>query len=188
MALRKKLYMTTRSGKFFYPFKKFTDININDIAHALSLQCRFNGHCAWHYSIAQHCIYAARVARINGWSNAVEKWCLMHDAAEAYYGDIVSPVKYLIPKLMRAEKRLLKTIAQTFNLPWPIPKEIFQIDKQLLASELLALFPHSDEKMQDVKNVTAAPIMIFSWTPSQAHSLFLTYVQDLGIIKQTEGR
>ena len=82
-------------------------INIEDIAHALSLQCRFNGHCREVYTIADHCLNGVELMRRSGCSTADRLGFLLHDAAEAYIGDIVTPVKELISEWYApVEKRL----------------------------------------------------------------------------------
>ena len=78
------------------------DVRLEDVAHALSLICRFNGHCNRHYSVAQHSVAGAHVALSSGYWHTEHKhdrrnlalWFLIHDAAEAYLQDLPRPVKY----------------------------------------------------------------------------------------------
>lgn len=91
-------YITTVTGKHFYPLNPDPrDIDIEDIAHALSLICRANGHFCRFYSVAQHCIACAGEAAARGHSLEVILGCLLHDASEAYLCDVTRPVKKHIP-------------------------------------------------------------------------------------------
>ena len=81
-------YITTYSKTHFAPLEpKEKDILIEDIAHALSLMCRANGHFKEFYSVGQHCIYCCEEAIKRGYSNTVALACLLHDAIyEKYIG------------------------------------------------------------------------------------------------------
>ena len=85
--------ITTYSGKPFFPMDpRPEEIRIEDIAHSLSMQCRFNGHTKWFYSVAQHCSIMAEAMMSDGYAEYAFE-ALMHDAAEAYIGDLIRPVK-----------------------------------------------------------------------------------------------
>ena len=86
------------------------DIDIEDIAHALSLLCRGGGHLDSFFSVAQHCINCAGEAAIRGYSRTVQLACLLHDASEAYLADITRPVKRLLPEYMAIEEKLQEMI------------------------------------------------------------------------------
>lgn len=77
-----------------------------DIAHHLSLICRYGGATKWHYSVAQHSLCMA----LKMWENTLNPYyaldCLIHDAAEAYVGDIKSPIKALLPQFVEVENRV----------------------------------------------------------------------------------
>ena len=112
-------------------------IDIRDIAAALSMQCRYNGHLQNYYSVAEHCCHAHDLAPSG---QGLRLPALMHDAAEAYIGDIVRPLKRLLPAVKVIEARLEAAIARVFGLPDPMPPEIAIIDGRLLASEALEFY------------------------------------------------
>lgn len=135
---RKGDYMTTYTGVKFWPLDpRAEEVNLEDIAHALSRICRFNGHVRSHYSVAQHAFIV---------SHLVPKYfaleALHHDDAEAYLADLVRPVKKHIPKYMQYERELEKVIAKRFHLGFPLPVVIHDIDTRIVADEAEALFPH----------------------------------------------
>src|SRR5438552_3035736 len=97
--LRRKIKMKTDwiqtfTGKKFFPLEpNADDICIEDIAHSLSMQCRFNGHSKQFYSVAQHSVLIA-----SWWFGdypKLAKYALLHDASEAYLSDIPRPLKQL---------------------------------------------------------------------------------------------
>ena len=123
------------------------DVDINDIAHSLSLQCRFNGHCSQFYSIAQHSVLVAleikRQYDDNGgclssthWATVL--WGLLHDAAEAYVGDMVRPLKRSMPGFVAAEDQVLRAIMKHIGLDHYFglqPMRVKEVDDILLATE-----------------------------------------------------
>ena len=90
-------HITTYTGKLFDPLIATADeIDIADIAHALHLLCRANGHFPHFYSVAQHSINCAREALARGFSERVQLGCLLHDASEAYMSDVPRPFKQFL--------------------------------------------------------------------------------------------
>ena len=138
-------YITTVSGIHFYPLDPNPDdIDINDIAHALSLICRANGHFKYFYSVAQHCIACANEAIARGYSLEVILGSLLHDASEAYLCDVTRPVKKHIPQYLRAEEKLQDVIWERFigrSLTENEKKLIFEIDDDILSQEFHLLMP-----------------------------------------------
>jgi uncharacterized protein len=107
---------------------KIDRINIEDIAHALARQCRYNGHCFGHLSVARHSLWVSDVVALYG--PEMELWGLLHDAGEAYMGDMVGPMKHhpTMDFYREAEHRLDKMIADAFALPWPMPDAVHAAD------------------------------------------------------------
>jgi len=124
------IWIETFTGKSVNPLKLTEkDIYIEDIAHALSLMCRFNGHCREFYSVAEHSI---RVSRLVSPENKLK--ALLHDATEAYFSDVTRPVKLAIPKIKKIEKIIEDVIASKFNLVGN-DEVIKKTDNILLATE-----------------------------------------------------
>ena len=138
-------YITTVTGKHFDPMNpEKQEFDIIDIAHALSLICRGNGHIKFFYSVAQHSIACAEEAVARGCSTEVILGCLLHDASEAYLSDVTRPVKKELPQYLSAEEKLQDAIWQHFigrALTAEEQKLIFEIDDLMLSAEFHQLMP-----------------------------------------------
>ncbi|MFV0497751.1 MAG: phosphohydrolase [Candidatus Fimivivens sp.] len=125
------------------PFNpKSSDICIEDIAHALAMLCRANGHIHHFYSVAQHCLNCEQEAQARGLNTRVRLFCLLHDATECYISDLTRPVKRHFPLYYEAEGALVGVIYDTLCKVRPTPEEyelIGAIDDCLLYHEFLAL-------------------------------------------------
>lgn len=133
----------TCSHKMFDPLHPDVElIDIADIAHALSMLCRANGHFKSFYSVGQHCINCAKEAKARGYSEFVQLACLLHDASEAYLSDVTRPVKAELPRYLEIEEPLQNTIWAKF-LPRSLSSEeynqVFEIDDAILAHEFINL-------------------------------------------------
>ena len=117
-------------------------ICIEDIAHALSLLCRANGHFKTFYSVAQHSINCMREAAARGYSKRQQLACLLHDGSEAYLADIIRPVKAELPKYKEIEEPLQELIWNKW-LNEPLTEQekvqVFEIDDAILAYEFIEL-------------------------------------------------
>jgi uncharacterized protein len=138
-------WIETHSGVEFHPFNpQDSEIVSEDIAHALSQICRFTGHTKWFYSVAQHCIICAEMARLQGCAPLVQLRALLHDASEAYICDISRPVKQFMPEYREAESFLQARIYQRYGIN-PIDDEaeaqVKQIDDAVLHMEARTLMP-----------------------------------------------
>ena len=145
-------YITTYLKKHIDPTKaSANDIDIVDIAHALSLLCRANGHFEHFYSVAQHSLNCANEAKLRGYSERVQLGCLLHDASEAYLSDVTRPIKSRLQKYLDIEEKLQNTIFDkwiTPSLNKEELKQVFEIDDAVLYHEFLNLL---DEKISDVE-------------------------------------
>ena len=133
----------THSHKMFDPLNPDpTQIDIADIAHALSMLCRANGHFKSFYSVGQHSVNCMEEAAARGYSRRVQLGCLLHDASEAYLSDVTRPVKEELPRYREIEEPLQETIWNHW-LSQPLTEEerrqIFDIDDAILAHEFLHL-------------------------------------------------
>lgn len=105
-------------------------INIDDIGYALSMLCRFNGHTDKFYSVAQHCVHVSYLV-----PPSFALAGLLHDAAEAYLGDVTKPLKELLPDYQEIERNVERVIAQRFGLDYPMYDEVRAADALALAIE-----------------------------------------------------
>ncbi len=133
----------TCSHKMFDPLNPEPElIDIDDIAHALSMLCRANGHFRSFYSVGMHCINCAREAMARGYSQKVQLGCLLHDGSEAYLSDVTRPVKEELPKYLEIEEPLQDAIWLKY-LGEPLTDEetrlVFLIDDHILENEFPAL-------------------------------------------------
>lgn len=85
----------TFSGLYVNPLQlRAVDIRIQDIAHHLSQICRYTGACPHFYSVAQHSVYVSSLMWGEYGTPEAAMAGLLHDAAEAYFNDLASPVKH----------------------------------------------------------------------------------------------
>ncbi len=94
-------------------------ICLDDIAHALSQVCRYGGHCAYHYSVAQHAVMVSRRMERQGRSREMQLAGLHHDDSEGYLGDIPRPLKPLLGAgYGRLTDRMDRAIIKALGLPF----------------------------------------------------------------------
>ena len=161
-------YLETFTGKKFH-FENLAEgsICIEDIAHALSMQCRFNGHVGEFYSVAQHCCLVSNQLPIGHRLQG-----LLHDVAEAYIGDIVSPFKDKFPRIQEIEDNILRKIFEVFDCPFPLSKEVLEADHRMLYTEFRDL---GFLEFQNKKPGTPSPyaITVTPWMQSVAKMQFM---------------
>ena len=126
-------YIVTYTGRKFWPLDpKPEDIDIRDIAHALSMQCRFGGHAKRFYSVAQHSLFVSFRVPVYD-----KLWALLHDAAEAYLVDVPRPVKHQ-PEMQPyrdAEAAIMRCVCQAFGLPFEEPASVKEADRRMVLTE-----------------------------------------------------
>ncbi len=171
---RNGAWIQTFTGKQFWPMDPRADeVDIQDIAHALSMLCRFNGHCNRFYSVAEHAVHVSRVV-----AEGHALWGLLHDGAEAYLSDIPQPVKRELAMFHEFEERLLAVIAERFALPVGLSPEVKVADMRLLATEKAALMGAEPAPWDGLPD-PLDPGLIQGWGPDQAEREFLDRFNEL---------
>ena len=163
-------WLHTFSGKHFDPLNPEPDlIDIRDIAHALSNQCRFVGHVKDFYSVAEHSV---RVSRACAERDALAG--LLHDAPEAYLHDLASPIKHAdgMERYREAEALLEAMIYSKWGLAPTMPASVRKADKTLLMTEARDLFNGAHVGWADPTNVLTQKIRPLQ-TPRAAEEWFL---------------
>lgn len=116
------------------------DVKIEHIAHALANLCRWTGHLRQFYSVAEHCVL---VSYIVPHEHALQG--LLHDAAEAYLGDLSSPLKAIVGGRYRElETRLSTVIMEKYGLTWPMHETVKWADGVSAAMEKRDLLAPAD--------------------------------------------
>ena len=152
---------------------------IEDIAHALSMLCRFNGQCLRFYSVAEHSVHvsfeiAPDLAMVG----------LMHDAAEAYLGDVPSPLKGQLRDFKGIEGNLLRAIGLKFGIAMPEEetdegRELKRADKQLLVDEKAAIMAPQPEPWPPGAPPVKDAGRVKGWSPKMAKAKFLERFREL---------
>ena len=142
-------YITHSGAKIVIENISANDISLKDIAHHLSKICRYGGALELdkHYSVAQHSIQLANYARKRGHTIELQRALLMHDATEAYLGDVVSGLKQHLPDYMRIESTLDAIIKKKYKIyltPWQEPI-VKRYDTNILLDEAIIFAPHHYE-------------------------------------------
>lgn len=162
-------YVSTFSGNRFYPLRPHIDkVAIEDIAHGLAYQCRFNGQTKTFYSIAQHSLIVADLV-----PPPLRLAALLHDAAEAYLGDMVKPLKVLLPEFAALEDKVTAIIAGTYGIDFSDYAPIKRADLIALATEKRDLMPHSAERWAYLDGIAPLPGIIVAMDPGEAKQRFL---------------
>lgn len=169
-------WFVTRSGNKFFPLQPdVADIFIDDIAFALSNTCRYGGHTVF-MSVAEHsCLVADHLP------SALKLLGLLHDATEAYLGDMVRPLKQQMPQYRLAEEHLWKVIARKFHLPETMPPLIKEIDSRALLAERNHLMPEGPNTRNWYWDSYLLPLpgFIHCWSPEIARREFIKRYNEL---------
>lgn len=173
MRKRRGDWFQTYTGLQFWPFDPLpSEIEIEDIAHALSLQCRFNGHIREFYSVAQHSVLVSAIIE-----SAHARWGLLHDAAEAYIGDMVRPLKIGQPDFRCVEAAVMAAVCARFGLQPEEPPEVKQADDILLMTERRDLLVAPPAPWTPRAQPMDAQIVC--WPPGYAKHAFLKRFNEL---------
>lgn len=163
-------WIHTYTGVQFWPLDPREDeIKIEDIAHALSLICRYGGHCKTFYSVAQHSVLVSKICH---WRYALAG--LLHDATEAYCGDVVRPLKPYLTNYQSIEARLSYVIGNKFGIHFGnYYKQIKKADDTLLCTEVRDIIPSQTVNWKLTTIRKALPGKIVPLSAIKAEALFL---------------
>lgn len=168
-------WMQTFNGTPFYPLDPNPDdIHIESVAHSLSMLCRYNGHCIRFYSVAEHSVLMSHTVDPE---NA--RWALMHDAVEAYLGDMVRPVKYKMPEFMAIEDNLDVVIAGKFRLGWPMPAQVKEHDTRIVVDEREQNMAPAHLPWELLDGCKPLGVTIQCWSPDRAEAEFMSRYRQL---------
>jgi 5'-deoxynucleotidase YfbR-like HD superfamily hydrolase len=159
----------TYTGRTINLFKiTADDIDLDEIAHALSNICRFGGQVQQFFSVAQHSVLVSEMV-----SDENKKWALLHDASEAYIQDIIRPLKHsgLFNEYLILEDIVMNVICDKFELNHEQPNEVTLADKEMLEIE-----------KQNLRGTNDKPdTLLYPLSPKVSKFYFLEYARLLGI-------
>ncbi len=166
-------YFRTFTGRRVHSLAPSPDeIDVDDIAHSLAHQCRFLGHTDGFYSVAQHSVLVSELV-----PERDALWGLLHDAAEAYLGDLPAPIKrgQEMRVYRETEDRLLAAVALRFGLPPKVPESVKQADRIVLATEFrdVTTVDDLDWIAQECGFAPSESLWILPWPPAVAEERFL---------------
>ena len=177
--------IVTYTGKTFDLLNPTPEmVCIEDIAHSLANICRYTGHVRKFYSVAQHCVLAAEA---DSPSDPLQR--LLHDAAEAYTGDLASPWKqllwvYLVThyETVRAwEQKIQAVIGLALEVDLSPSAEVKEVDNQMYFTEVRDLMPPSDEFGKWKDDLKPFEATIIPWLPEPAEEIFLAVYKMLNL-------
>ncbi len=172
-------WILTYTGRQYWPCSPVVDhIHEDDIAHHLSLCCRFVGASTEFYSVAEHSIHVAELVPPEHKLTA-----LLHDAPEAYLGDMSKPAKNQLGDYRRAEALNWAAICQKFGVPYELPECVKQADYVMLHVEKRILLPHWRKHPGYGWGGEEPPIpgdvTIYCWPPTEAERHFSNMLRHL---------
>ena len=167
-------WVQTYTGKAFWPLDpRQEEIDIEDIAHSLSFQCRFNGHCEEYYSVAEHSVFVSHLV-----PKEDALWGLLHDASEAYICDIPTPIKPLLKNYRDVEKLVMGVICDKFGLPHEQPESVHLADQKMLVTEVGQIMRPSSQSW-NLPDVLPLGGELSCWSPWEAKALFMQRFKEL---------
>lgn len=172
-------YIATYTRDHFYPLDPDPqNVHIEDIAHALSMLCRGNGHVSSFFSVGQHCINCAKEAKMRNYSPRVALACLLHDASECYLSDVPRPFKKEFKEYIQWENKILLVIYRKYlgsELSEEETQLVRKIDDDMLAYDLSVLL---DEKVDHLPELCIE--LDYTFRPfEEVEEDYLTLFEDL---------
>lgn len=174
-------WVETYTGVAFYFNKPTVEmIKLADVAHALAYLCRYNGHSKHFYSVAEHSYHMAQWLLDEGYSVKTALTGLLHDVAEAYIGDMPRPIKVTMPNFKAMEARIEAVAKDRFDIIYPFPHIIKQLDSRILNDERGQVMQKSEHEW-GTDSLEPLGVEIQFWDPFYAESQFLSMAYKLGV-------
>lgn len=171
-------WIATYTGTRFYLLDpQHDDIQIEDIAHGLAHTCRFSGQCRSFYSVAQHSVLMSTMVE----DNRSKLYCLLHDGAEAYVGDLTKPLKNCLPRYQEIEWRIQRMVYTRFGLHNETPTDIKDLDTRFLHAEARDMM-HGIDDWWDPELAEGIQIDM-EWPPTVAEVRFLSAFEQAGGVR-----
>lgn len=179
-------YMHTSTGRKYWPLDpRPEEVEAETIAHHLATRCRYNGAVRHpdvpnriFYSVAEHSVYVAMMVAQHGGTREEVACALLHDASEAYNGDLIRPLKHddlFSGPFKTVEERNERAVCTAFDLPYPFPKVVKWADEAVTAAEIQQIVPHCPSELWDMRlhdDSTVAPYEIAMMAPHEAKDYF----------------
>lgn len=147
-------------------------INIVDIAQALSNQCRYNGHTREFFSVAEHCVHMTRYVRRMGGTPIEQLTTLLHDASEPYMGDMIRPLKHQMPLYRELEEKIHAAVATVYGTIYPHPAWLKDLDTRIIHDERYQAMSHSPN-VWVTDGMKGLEVVLKFWPPAQAKASFM---------------
>jgi len=145
-----------------------------DLSQSLARICRFNGHTRAHYSVAQHSCFVADLVPAGDQLAA-----LLHDATEAYVGDMVRPLKDVMPEYREIEHRIWLAVCERFLIDPILPASVKRADLVALATERRDLMPAHDGEWLCLAGIPTHAEKIRPWSADEASIHYFCRLMDL---------
>ena len=156
------------SGNYFDLLRPHDSVfTIEDVAHGLSNVCRFAGQCDQFYSVAEHSYHVSFLVPPE---DAFQG--LMHDATEAFIGDVTKPLKDILPEYRVIERHIEAEVCARFAVTLPLPDSVKLADTQMLVAEQMVLMRNADA-WYATRGAGPADVALHCWSPAEAKMNFL---------------
>lgn len=169
-------HLMWKRNKFWSLDPRPGDFDIEDIAHHLSMVTRYGGALDHHYSVAQHSWLVSYAS-----APGDQLWGLLHDASEAYIGDMVSPAKRGMPEYKRIEKRIMEAMCEQFELSPEEPASVRRADREVYLAEekrfrpwIFDAYPDCDAVQWMAQGYRPVAGAIDPWSPEHSEYRFLS--------------
>jgi predicted HD phosphohydrolase len=175
--------MRLLSGKYFdLANPRPEDFTFFDIAGPLAKICRFGGQIDYFYSVAEHLWHCTYLAEKDGLPIETQQAILLHDAAEAFIGDVIKPLKIMFSEYKKIELDVEWAISQKFAIDFAREEQaIKKIDHEMLIAERRHLFSKDDVEWEGENEVRKVEVQFRKWDHHEAEFAYIRLADRIGI-------